>query len=59
MLVHDYIFPTRSSKLSTVKDDLAAEKKEEESWRDELREISGTYANVCFEIETKCAYGIP
>lgn len=30
-----------SSKLSIVKDKLALEKKEEESWRVELREISG------------------
>jgi hypothetical protein len=32
-----------SGQLSLLKEKLAAERKEEQSWRDELREISGSY----------------
>lgn len=35
------IFVLCSGQLSLLKEKLAAERKEEQSWRDELREISG------------------
>lgn len=41
-------FDLCSGQLSLLKEKLAAERKEEQSWRDELREISGNYKNLIF-----------